>query len=216
MTADAPEDPDRSEQAARAAQNYRATWHAIDSELYNLCRRRSSQQDFADVYAKVALVGRVYAAGIPRSSRAAGDREVAVARGLVELAGPIGEGLDGLAGRQFDRQAVAEIIELHAHVARGLLPYTGGTWQQSFVSKYLHFHCDLVPVYDSRALASIGRLVNWPRVYAARESIGRPGDWLTSYYNFATAFTVLYEDVRRDAGTQVSVKELDYLLWQPS
>jgi hypothetical protein len=39
---------------ARASENYRATWQPVDSELYNLCRRRPRQQAFADVYTKVA------------------------------------------------------------------------------------------------------------------------------------------------------------------
>jgi hypothetical protein len=49
-------------------------------------------------------------------------------------------------------------------------------------------------VYDSRAGGAIGRFVSWPAVYSVRDSIGRPADWLTSYYNFATAFVVLYEE----------------------
>ena len=209
-------EPDLASSLARAIENYRATWQPVDSELYDLCRRRPSQRAFADVYAKVAIIGRIYAAGISRTVRVGGDPEAAVARGLMQQAALIDEMLYALADSQLDEASAGQIIELHARVARGLLPYTGGIWQQSFVSKYLHFHCDLVPVYDSRAEAAIGRFVNWPTVYGVRESIGRPADWLTSYYNFATAFVVLHERAAFTTAIKPTVKELDYLLWQPA
>jgi hypothetical protein len=200
----------------QAVDSYRETWEPVDAELYQLCRRRSSHQAFADVYTKVAIIGRTYAAGISRTVRADGDPEAAVARGLMYQGEPINEQLSALATRRFDWGLVSAIIELHAQVVRGLLPFTAGVWQQSFVSKYLHFHCEIVPVYDSRDEAAIGRFVSWPVVYAAREALGRPEDWLTSYYNFATAFMVLYEEASASSSTQLSVKELDYLLWRPA
>lgn len=215
MAANPSNGSDLAASLAWAIENYRATWQPVDSELYDLCNRRPSQGVFADVYAKVAIIGRVYAAGISRTVRVDGDPEAAVARGLMEQADLIDETLDTLADSQLDRATAGQIIELHARVARGLLPHTGGIWQQSFVSKYLHFHCDRVPVYDSRAEAAIGRSVNWPGVYSARDTIGRPADWLTSYYNFTTAFVVLYERATSVTPVEPTVKEVDYLLWQP-
>jgi hypothetical protein len=216
VASDPSNEADLAASVTRAIESYRATWQPVDSELYDLCRRRPGQQTFANVYTKVAIIGRVYAAGISRTVRAPGDREASVARGLMEQASLIDETLDTLAESKFDRVAAGQIIELHARVARGLLPHTGEVWQQSFISKYLHFHCDLVPVYDSRAEAAIGRFVNWPTVYSVRESMGRPGDWLTIYYNFATAFLVLYEQAIAANAIRPTVKELDYLLWQPA
>jgi hypothetical protein len=89
-------------------------------------------------------------AGIARSSQAPGDREAAIARGLAGQAGLIEPILGKLAAQRFNRESAAEIVELHGYVCRVLLPYTGETWQQSFVSKYLHVHCDIIPIYDSR------------------------------------------------------------------
>jgi hypothetical protein len=214
MTAYPSDESDLAASLDRAIGSYRATWQPVDSELYDLCHRRPSQRVFADVYAKVAIIGRIYAAGIPRTVRVDGDPEAAVTRGLIEQADLIDETLQTLADSQLDRVTAGQIIELHARVARGLLPHTGGTWQQSFISKYLHFHCHQVPVYDSRAEAAIGRFVNWPAVYSARDTIGRPADWLTRYYNFATAFVVLYEWASSATPVQPTVKEVDYLLWQ--
>lgn len=199
---------------ARARADYQAHWRAVDQELYELCRRRSSQRTFADVYAKVTIIGRVYAAGISRSSRAAGDREAAVAHGIVQQAAEMEAALDVLAGGQFDRVTTTQVIELHACITRGLKQHTGGRQWQSFVSKYLHFHCGLVPIFDSRAEASIGTFVDWREVYAIRQAIGRSPDWPTRYYNFATAFFTLSERIVAVTGAKASVKEIDHMLWQ--
>lgn len=216
MATDPLSEHDLAAALSQAIEGYRATWQPVDSELYDLCRRRASQRAFADVYTKVTIIGRVYAAGIPRTVRADGDPEAAVARGIMEQADLIDKTLHALADAQLDRATAGQVIELHARTARGLRPHTGGTWQQSFVSKYLHFHCDLVPVYDSRAEAAIGRFVSWPAVYGVRNSIGRPADWLTRYYNFATAFVTLYESAAAAASVHATVKDVDYLLWQPA
>jgi hypothetical protein len=75
-------EPDLSTRLSKAIKSYEVGWKPIDGELYELCRRRPRHDDFADVYTKVAVIGRVYAAGIARSSKADGDREAAVANGL--------------------------------------------------------------------------------------------------------------------------------------
>jgi hypothetical protein len=156
----------------------------------------------------------VYEAGIARSSHAPGDREVAMARGLTAQADLIESALGKLAGRRFDRESAAQIVELHGRVCRALLPYTGETWQQSFVSKYLHFHCDLIPIYDSRAQEAIGRYVDWDAVAPVREWLESVPEWARYYRNFAAAFIVLSERIRAETGLQATVKEVDYLLWE--
>jgi hypothetical protein len=122
-------EPDLAASLAHAIENYRTTWQPIDSELYDLCRRRPSQHAFADVHAKVTIIGRVYAAGISRTVRV-DDPEAAIARGLTEQAALIDDTLHALADSQFDRATARQIIELHTQVTRGLLTYTGGTRQQ--------------------------------------------------------------------------------------
>jgi hypothetical protein len=59
------------------------------------------------VFAKVAIIGRVYEAGIARSSQASGDREAEIARGLAEHADLIEPVLGKLAARRFDRESAA-------------------------------------------------------------------------------------------------------------
>ena len=50
-----------------AINDYKDSWKPVDLELYDLCRRRPCHDDLADVYTKVAVVGRVYTAGVARA-----------------------------------------------------------------------------------------------------------------------------------------------------
>ena len=104
---------------ARSRADYRAKWYAVDQELHELCSRSPNQDDYADVYVKVVIIGRVYAAGISRSSRADGDREAAVAQGIVRQAAEIDAALEALTSAQFNRATATRLIELHARTARG-------------------------------------------------------------------------------------------------
>ena len=127
----------------------------------------------------------------------------------------IEESLGSLAGRRLDQVTAAQIVELHGRVARGLLPYIGETWQQSSVSKYLHFHCDIVPIYDGNAEGAIGRFVDRRglAVKTAQALMADLPDWARAYRNFVAAFVVLRERVCAESSITASVKEIDHLLW---
>jgi len=206
---------DLTARLAEAIASYEAGWKPIDNELYDLCRRRSSQADFADVYTKVAIIGRVYEAGVARAWRGNGDPETEVTRVLIEHADLVQSGLQRLKNRSFDRQAAAEIVELHGHVARAIGHRSGDVFLASFVSKYLHFHCPIVPVYDSRAQDAIGDLVDWELIGPIRKMLAELPEWARAYRNFVAAFVVFYERAHAKTSLKPTVKELDYLLWQP-
>ena len=170
--------------------DYRAKWYAVDQELHELCSRSQSQDDYANVYVKVVIIGRVYAAGISRSSRADGDREAAVAQGIVRQAAEIDAALEALTSAQFNRATATRLIELHARTARG----SNSTQASGGSSRSCRSTCistaPSFPILDSRAETSIGGFVDWTSLYRIREAIGRPPNWLTSYYNFVTAFAL--------------------------
>ena len=48
-----------------AWKDYQETWAMVDEELHDLCHRHGHER-FKDVYTKVAMVNRVYMAGITR------------------------------------------------------------------------------------------------------------------------------------------------------
>jgi hypothetical protein len=198
-----------------AIKSYEASWKSVDNELYDLCRRRPGHDDFADVYTKVAVIGRVYEAGVARAWRGEGDPESEVARVVIEQADLIRDGLRSLENRSFDQQTAARIIELHGHIARAISHRTAGVFLTSFVSKYLHFHSPLVPIYDSNAQAAIGQLVDWKLAGPIREALATLPEWARAYRNFVAAFVVLYERAYAETPLKPTVKELDHLLWQP-
>jgi hypothetical protein len=199
---------------SQAIKSYEAGWKSVDDELYEVCRRRPSHRDFADVYTKVAMIGRVYRAGLARTWRGEGNAETEITHVLMAHAGVIESGLRKLEDRAFDRQAADEIVELHGRIARAISRENEDKFLTSFVSKYLHFHCPLVPIYDSRAHGAIKQYVDRRRVRRiSRAMFGLP-EWSLTYRRFVAAFVVLYELAQAETDSAPSAKELDYLLWQ--
>jgi hypothetical protein len=206
---------DLTARLAQAIKSYEASWKSVDNELYDLCRRRPSHDDFADVYTKVAVIGRVYEAGVARAWRGEGDAESEVTHVLIEHADLIQNGLRRLENRPFDQQTAAAIVELHGHIARAISNRTAGVFLVSFVSKYLHFHSPVVPIFDSNAQAAIGQLIDWALVGPIRDALATLPEWTRAYRNFVAAFVVLYERAYAETPLKPTVKELDHLLWQP-
>jgi hypothetical protein len=208
--------PDLTARLTQAIKGYEGSWKPVDAELYDLCRRRPRHDDFADVYTKVAMIGRVYEAGVARAWRGEGDPESVITEVLLENAQLIQSSLERLAGRPFDRQTAAEIVELHGHIAKAISRKTDGVFLASFVSKYLHFHCPIVPIFDSNAQTAIGHYVDQKVVRPIRKAMTQLPEWARAYRNFVAAFIVLYERAYAETTLKPSVKELDHLLWQPS
>ena len=215
MVIEPPDRPDLAARLSQAIKSYKAGWKPVDSELYDLCGRRSSQSDLADVYTKVAMIGRVYEAGVARSWRGDGDPETEVTRVLIEQADLIQAGLQHLQMRRFDQQTAGAIVELHGHIARAISHRSGGIFLASFVSKYLHFHCPIVPIYDSNAQDAIGKLVDRKLVDPIRDAMAELPEWARAYRNFVAAFVVLYEWAYAETSLKPTVKELDHLLCSP-
>lgn len=200
---------------AQAIKSYQASWKSVDKELYDLCRRRPSHDDFADVYTKVAVIGRVYEAGVARAWRGEGDPESEVTHVLIEQADLIQNGLRRLENRSFDQQTAAGVVELHGHIARAISHRTDNVFLASFVSKYLHFHSPVVPICDSNAQAAIGKLVDWDLAGPIRDALATLPEWARAYRNFVAAFVILYQRAYAETSLKPTVKELDHLLWQP-
>lgn len=215
MAAEPLDGPDLTARLSQAIRDYEASWKPVDSELYDLCRRRKRHDDFADVYTKVAIIGRVYEAGVARAWRGEGDPETEITRVLIEQADLIQSGLQRLEGDLFERQTAARIVELHGDVTRAISHRSGKRFLASFVSKYLHFHSPIVPIFDSNAQAAIGGFVDQELVDPIRETLTALPEWARAYRNFVAAFVVLYERACSETTLTPTVKELDHLLWQP-
>ena len=143
------------------------------------------------------------------------DPETEVTQVLIEQADLIRNGLRRLGSRSFDRQTAAETVELHGHIVRAISHRTKGVFLISFVSKYLHFHCPIVPIFDSNAQAAISEYVDPAVVGPIRKAMIQLPEWARAYRTFVAAFVVLYERASAETSLKPTVKELDHLLWQP-
>jgi hypothetical protein len=109
-------------------------------------------------------------------------------------------------------QKLQVIVEAHGRFCQLLRPVLRGRRSaRSFASKYLHFHCPAVPLYDSVASSRLAR-------HGSRDEIDRvferPKDADDSYYGFVLWFWQLYLAARK-IRQGITVRLLDlYLLWR--
>lgn len=146
---------------------YKEHWALIDEVLYDLCRRFPTHEQRGHVNAKMWLIGRTYQTGLERKVESTGSQGGALSTAADHLH-QHHETIDGaiksLHGLQepLTPRHVASIISAHGAVNRLLSGITiRGQSTRSFVSKYLHFHCPLMPIYDSYAVANLRKLVRW-------------------------------------------------------
>lgn len=197
--------------------DYQATWAVVDHELYDLCSRKGHDR-FEDVYAKVAIINRVYMAGISRSIAATddADAELQVSRLLVKDRDEVSAGLQQLqAINNLTAVSMVTIVEVHGAITRRLAGDLGATNLCSFVSKYLHFHCPTVPIYDSRVaehiVEALGAVV--PRGTHTEKLLERPAIFDSSYYWYAGRFLKLWR-LLQGSMPGATVKMLDHALWR--
>lgn len=193
---------------------FQSDWGLIDEVLYALCARHTEHRDRRVVTAKLALVGRVYAAGLERRvSPPPGKQAIdVISKHVLEHGSEVDmiiRGLDGI-HEPLDATAMATIVEQHGRLTELLQAVTtDGKAPRSFASKYLHFHRPFVPIYDDYARQKLGRLVRWERSYVP---FGAPASADRDYREFCLRFFRLYEACAA-AGLRVTVKSLDALLW---
>jgi hypothetical protein len=84
-----------------------------------------------------------------------------------------------------------------------------GNVPASFASKYLHFHCPVVPIYDSWAYDQAWRR----RKRDGLQAFEKPTDAHDDYYWYALCFWQHYSDVRALVPTATVRMAEFYLLW---
>lgn len=196
-----------------AWREYTSTWRPVDFELYELCRRRGHKRP-DDVYTKVAIINRVYAAGIARTLGANGER--AVADALVSTGDGLRKSLRLISdGETLDPALAHEIVKAHGCVAEKLAARNGGKWLTSFVSKYLHFHRPSFPIFDGRAKRALRGFLLSAGIHVDPKVVVGPDRWDGSYLRFVRSFYALYRTIGEKAGSvPVTVKGVDHMLWR--
>jgi hypothetical protein len=193
---------------------FQEDWGLVDEVLYELCRKHPDHDYRRVVTAKLALVGRVYAAGLERRvTPPPGEQAITVVAKYVLQRGRevdrIIHALDEVK-EPLGPASMGVIVEQHGHLTELLRERaTDGKAPRSFASKYLHFHRPFVPIYDEYARQKLSRLVIWEGSYAP---FALPAHGDREYWNYCLRFFRLYEACQAD-GLLVTVKSLDAYLW---
>lgn len=192
--------------------DYKSKWLATDVVLYDLCRRYPDHCDPGGVRAKLQIIGRTYATGIERKISSRGTQGGALeklASYMLANAAKVTQLFDLLpdVSQPLKSDHLRTIIDVHGQFVGVLRELTrNAQCTRSFCSKYMHFHCPTVPIYDSYAAATLPRLIRWQRWYWLSDlSHDIDGD----YAKYALRFWQLYKRIS-DAGLHPTVKYLDY------
>ena len=196
-----------------AVTKYNQRWGILDSALYRVCREHPDHSDIAAVIAKVFLIGRAYQTGIERQMTSDGSQAGVMealaehlwshAREVDELFGPV-RGVESWDGPD----TVQDVASAHAGLLKllTLMPtLRKNRTPRSFVSKYLHFHAPIAPIYDALAVEAIGTFV----LDTARIPPAPEGE--KEYVAFLRRFVAL-ESTANGAGVAVTSKRLDHYL----
>jgi hypothetical protein len=197
-----------------AVKEYDENWKALDTCLYALCRKFTGHVDPGETNAKCWIIGRTYATGIERkiaTTGAQGSSMTQLAQHLFAHREMVDGWLQTLMRLRepLDPDKLQTILAIHGTFTNFLRPILrNNVSPRSFASKYLHFHCPAVPIFDSFAVKNLARFVRWHAALLAFE-IPPDADELYSWH--VLRFWKLYQEARTQ-GAQVSVKCLDYFL----
>jgi hypothetical protein len=196
---------------------YKQSFSLLDSYLYRLCRENPGHATQNVVHAKLWIIARTYATGVERSAgKGEGQALLRIGECIFNHRrdiDPIFDSLEKIA-EPLTVHKLSAIISLHSRFNRLLREAKQDSGEpllfrdvRSFVSKYLHFHCSAVPIYDSSAVSCLRKWYRWKLEYA----VSLPDEADDYYYDFCMRFWQLHQDAPEQEKT---VKRLDnYLLW---
>lgn len=210
-------DPDDEwEVYEEAWDHYEETWWVFSEVLVDMCRTYPGHQHLAEVVAKVGISARAYAAGLERHGDGSGAGTIVnIAQALQsrhELVDNLIDQLRGLGVGGLDASMLEQVVQIHGEFLKICSEVTrDGNAVRSWASKYLFFHAQCVPIYDSRANTI---LRSWYSLRGKRNwHFDMPEGADTEYYAFCNRFLSLWDDAVDD-GKEVSVRRLDqYLLY---
>jgi len=201
----------------KACREYEERWKLADDILYDICNKHPGHSEFSEIYAKVFIIGRSYATQIERKIESTGKQP---GESIIKLAEHYYDNRDQLQDvcnnlkkipEPLDIGKLEKIIIEHGRIVDLTKQITKDNHApHSFASKYLHFHCSTVPIFDNWADECLRNLCPW-------RDISIPFDMPVGadeiYYKYAMRFWNLYVEMRKQK-KNVTVKLLDNLiLW---
>jgi hypothetical protein len=197
-----------------ACHAYQERWSLVDQTLYALCSQHPDHQNRRIITAKLALIGRTYVTGIERQILSVGTQASALNQ-LAKFVYTHGDTVDHIFAElrpitePLTPLNLEQIVIAHGRFV-GLLSalVRQNRNARSFASKYLHFHCPAVPIYDNVAAQRLKQIQQGQSVSAIFEL---PAGADHAYYAFVLGVWKLYQQ-RQQTGRSVTVRMLVYYL----
>jgi hypothetical protein len=125
-------------------------WIPLDRPILTACKNSPANSDYCEVYAKVALVNRMYSAQLGRGRMGKYDAEDRVSKSLCKS--DIDKFVKPLLGLNVLTKAILpKVLKCHDRLVT-IVHRATRKYELSFSSKYLSFHVpQVVPIFDSRA-----------------------------------------------------------------
>ena len=202
----------------KAQREHLKLYSKADGILYDMCKRWPNQKDLGVVQAKVRTIGRVYAAGLERKGKKDKSKGIyeTIAKILHENGAKIDSEIKALKRfKKLSKASYERILNVHGNMVIRLRKGTRSKLNfRSFVSKYLHFHVPIVPLFDSRASSTINRSDWYPwKDFNKRMLIPKKKEYDPVYYRFFNQFLFYFTDLQQQK-LRPSVRDADwYLIW---
>ncbi len=211
------DDPQRLAKYAASATSYASDWQHIDVMMRGVVRANPGV-GFAPVHTKVVLIDGIYRSQLNRS--VGENAHVGVAKALVNAPGVHAAVARQANSTQVTAATMADVIDVHGQImaAAGAAIPVGSQVSdlRSFASKYLHFHAEIAPIYDSYTSGMISRFTDSrdvrTRVRANEAAVPLPVGVDASYRWYVVRFLALFDHFA-SLHVSASVKEIDHMLW---
>lgn len=185
----------------------------MDASLKDLCEKHPGHGDLRVAVAKLAIIGRAYATGLERGVRsfdAQGSALLAIADHVYEKRAEVDRIIRRVIGLRggLDQEKLTLILRAHGRLDEVVSDLTiKGRSARSFVSKYLHFHAPIVPIYDASAWDRLRRITPLERGMDLLPNQGDP-----AYRRFLERYWSLHGQLRR-AGRKPTARRIDSYLF---
>ena len=200
-------------------------WDLGNKVLYNLCKEHPLHVKPDVVAAKIWLIGRAYAASIERRKNKKNETNdqfyEKVVNAIIKFNNQeeLDKKIKELNSTQLNEDMIKQILIAHKKLLEVLKKLTELN-KRSFVSKYLHFHCDKVPLYDSQANGAINALSKEHKteVNKIKNNLNKDrgkNDYDEDYLNFCSRYLFWYRKFNSEIKFEkISARHIDdYLLY---
>ncbi len=203
----------------------RSDWDLGNQVLYDLCKNHPFHNKPDEIIAKMWLIGRSYAASIERRKNKKNEtNDEFYSKVVNEVINfnrqeKLDERIKKLDNLEINKSMVKQLLVLHKDLLK-LLEKLTKLDKRSFVSKYLHFHCENIPIYDSRAkigMMALSKGFKKETKLIKKDLINELNkeEYDEEYLDFCSRYLACYNSIKSKIGNKkISARWMDnYLLY---